>query len=322
MTAYRYLFGPVPSRRFGLSLGVDLTPFKTCSIDCVFCQLGRTSRKTGKLDEYVPLAAVLQEIDHWLANNGQADVITFAGSGEPTLYSRLGDVINHIHASCDIPVLLLTNGTLLHRPEVRAAAALADRVKVSLSAWDEESFARINRPCPEVTFKQLVEGEIAFRQEFSGALYLEVFLLGGMNSELADVEKIAAFARRIQPDVIQLNTAVRPTAEDFAVRLPREKMEELVGLFEPRAEVIANFSSDLAADIQDHEEAIAAMLQRRPCTPGQIASTFGMHLNEVSKYIGKLVGTKRIAAQTRGEDVYYAACPESDTLERKKNQES
>ena len=304
---YRHLFGPVPSRRFGRSLGVDLTPFKTCSLDCVFCQLGRTTCRTAERGEYVPAADVLAEIDDWLTTDGNADVITLSGSGEPTLHSRCGEVIEFIRRKTDIPVLLLTNGTLLHLPQVRDAAAVANVVKVSLSAWNQRSFEHINRPCAGLTFEQLVAGETAFRKVFKGQLLLEVFLLWGLNSTLVDVSKIAEFVSRVRPDRVQLNTAVRPPAEQFAVALPIEHMAELAGLFTPTAEVIAEFSAVHAADVQANEDTILAMLQRRPCTPEQVAAVFGMHLNEVSKYIGKLCRTGRAHSSRRGVGVYYSA---------------
>jgi len=133
---YKYLFGPVPSRRFGRSLGIDLTPFKTCSLDCVFCQLGKTTCKTAQRDEFVPIQDVLAELSDWLKTNGNADVVTLSGSGEPTLHSKFGEVIEFVRKRSNIPMLLLTNGTMLHLPDVREAAAAANMVKASLSAWD------------------------------------------------------------------------------------------------------------------------------------------------------------------------------------------
>ena len=182
MQKYHYLFGPVPSRRFGRSLGVDLTPRKTCTLDCVFCQLGRTTDKTMTRKEYVPVDAVLAELAAWIKENGKADYITLSGSGEPTLHSGFGEVLQFIRSHSSIPAVLLTNGTLLHLPEVQEAACHAHIVKVSLSAWDQASFGWVNRPHPELSFHQVVEGQKAFRARFKGQLWLEVFLVAGMNS--------------------------------------------------------------------------------------------------------------------------------------------
>jgi wyosine [tRNA(Phe)-imidazoG37] synthetase (radical SAM superfamily) len=303
---YKYLFGPVPSRRFGRSLGVDLTPFKTCSLDCVFCQLGRTTAHTARRSEYVPSVSVLEEIDHWLANGGQADVITFAGSGEPTLHSGLGEIARHIRQKTDIPSLLLTNGSLLHRPEVRKDAAVLNTVKVSLSAWDQESYETVNRPCSECSFEQLVSGETKFRGEFDGLLLLEVFLLQGINSSLSDVDRIAEIARQIRPDRIQLNTAVRPPAENTAVPVPNGRLLELAKRFSPKAEAIAEFTTEPAVDREADETTILAMLKRRPCTAEQVAAVFHMHRNEVSKYLGKLFRTNVVQTLRQDGETYYS----------------
>jgi len=305
MRKYSYLFGPVPSRRFGRSLGVDLTPHKTCSFDCIFCQLGRTTCKTVTRKEYVPTERVIEEIDDWMSRDGNADYITLSGSGEPTLHSRFGDVIEFIRTITKIPVALLTNGTMLHHPEVRTAASHANVVKVSLSAWDQFSFEHINRPCSEIDFSRLTEGERLFRTQFDGEIWMEIFLLWGMNSTPADVGKIAALAKAIGPDRIQLNTAVRPPSEEFAEALPKEHMEKLAKLFDPLAEVIAEFNAKQAPEIQANEATILAMLQRRPCTVEEISKALGFHINEISKYVGKLTRTGRIRAEDKDGDVYY-----------------
>ena len=312
MGDYKYLFGPVPSRRFGRSLGVDLNPYKTCSLDCVFCQLGRTTEKTVTRREYVPIDEVLAELDNWLKTNGKADYITLSGSGEPTLHSRFGEVIEFVRRSSTIPAVLLTNGTMLHLSEVRDAAAHANIVKVSLSAWDQASYRWVNRPHPQLQFDQLIEGQKAFRAQFKGQLWMEVFLVGGINSIPADVRKIATLAEEIGPDRIQLNTAIRPPAEDFATALSRDHMETLVHLFHPTAEIIAEFKAKHADHIQTNQEMIFSMLQRRPCTADQIVAISGMHLNEVSKYLGNLMRADQISAERKKTTVYYAATGSKD----------
>jgi len=305
MKKYKYLFGPVPSRRFGLSLGVDLTPFKTCSLDCVFCQLGRTTNRTVERKEYVPTDAVCAELEEWLSTDGQADYITLSGSGEPTLHSRFGDVLEFIRTHTPIPAVLLTNGTLLDQPEVREAASRAHVVKISLSAWDAASYGWINRPHPELSFNRLVEGLKEFRARFKGSLWMEVFLIGGMNSIPNDVKKIAKIAKEISPDRIHLNTAVRPPAHDFVSPLTREELDSLAPLFDPPAEVIAEFKTTLKQNIRTNENSLLDMLRRRPCTSEQIAGAFGLHLNEVAKYVGKLLRTNQIRMIRQNNTVYY-----------------
>jgi len=304
---YQYLFGPVPSRRLGRSLGVDLTPFKTCTLDCIFCQLGRTTNKTMDRKEYVPVAAVESELEAWIKEGGRADHITLAGSGEPTLHSQFGDILQFVRDRTAIPTAILSNGTLFWLPEVREAARHADIVKVSLSVWDQFSFDHVNRPHFELDLRKLMEGYRAFRDQFQGKLWIEVFLIWGTNSVRRDVEKIAALVETISPDEIHLNTAVRPPTEEFALAMPRQEMEGLTRLFRPAAKVTAEFSSDKSADVAVNESTILAMLKRRPCTARQIAEVFGMHLNEVSKYVGKLSRTGKIRVQDTGPGAYYVA---------------
>ncbi len=303
---YRHLFGPVPSRRFGRSLGVDLTPLKTCTFDCVFCQLGRTQRKTVQRNAYVSVEAVLEELDDWLATDGRADYITLSGSGEPTLHTEFGKVLSFLKKAPQ-PSVLLTNGSFLGQPDVRRDASLADVVKVSLSAWDQHSFEWINRPYKDLSFDSLVEGQKLFRKIFTGQLWMEVFLLFGMNSWPADVTKIAAIAKEIRPDRVQLNTVARPPAEDFAAALTLDSLQALCPLFDPPADIIADFRSPQTGSMQVTETTILSMLQRRPCTIDQIASAFNLHVNEVSKYLGKLVSTNAICAVRKNPGVYYSA---------------
>jgi wyosine [tRNA(Phe)-imidazoG37] synthetase (radical SAM superfamily) len=314
MAKRRNIFGPVPSRRFGRSLGVDLTPYKTCSLDCVFCQLARTTNKTINREEYVPTEAVIQEIDEWMKTGEEADYITLSGSGEPTLHSHFGEVLRFIRDASSIPAVLLTNGTLLYLPEVRDAASHADIVKISLSAWDQASYGLVNRPHPQLKFDQLVEGQKAFRRQFRGELWMEVFLVQGLNSTPSDVSRISSLAGEIKPDRIQLNTAVRPPAEGFAKPLSMDRMLSLCHLFHPNAEVIAEFKLEKDSKMQINKETVLSMLRRRPCTASQIASGFGMHINEVSKYLGNLMRSGQIREERRNDTLYYAAVRGKDKV--------
>jgi len=310
MADYRYLFGPVPSRRFGRSLGIDLTPFKTCSLDCIFCQLGKTTNKTCIRKEYVPLDPVKEELGKWLDNGGLADYLTLSGSGEPTLHSRFGEILSFAGSRSDIPTVVLTNATLLHLPEVRDAACNANVVKVSLSAWDQASFEMINRPCKGLEFDRLVEGQKEFRRRFDGEVWMEVVLLEGLNTHEEDVKKIAALAEEIGPDKIHLNTAVRPPAEIYAAAVTPARLAEFTGFFNPVADIVAAFSSRQAKNTAVRGDVIEAMLRRRPCTAEQIAASFGMHLNEVSKYLGHMLHTGRIRTEHTANGVFYFASDE------------
>lgn len=236
MSAFRHLFGPVLSRRLGLSLGVELVPEKTCSYDCVFCQIGRTPRTTLERAHFVPVDEVLADFSAWLAGGGKADHITLAGAGEPTLHAGFGDVIDGLKARSAIPTVLMSNGSLFFLPEVRAAAAKADIVKVSLSGWDDASWRRVNRPQGSLRFDRMLEGLKAFAADYRGALWVEVFLVRGVNDRPDQVARIAALVNPLKPARIHLNTVVRPPADPDSRAVADEAMRALAGLFQPAAE--------------------------------------------------------------------------------------
>jgi len=282
----KYLYGPVPSRRLGLSLGVDIVPFKVCTLDCVYCQLGRASRKTIERREYVPVKAVLAELKERLAQGVKADFITISGSGEPTLNSQLGELIDGIKKITDIPVAILTNGTLLYRQNVRADCAKADVVLPSLDAGDEQTFQKMNRPYSGLSIEKLIEGLLAFRNEFAGEFVLEVFFVEGLNTDTEQIAKIKAAIERIRPDKIQLNSAVRPTAEPGVKRLDAEKLQVIAEELGQKCEVVPDASpARLGRDVECKAENLLSMLKRRPCSLNDICSALGIARNEASKFI-------------------------------------
>jgi len=300
----RYIFGPVPSRRLGRSLGVELVPFKTCSYDCIYCQLGRTTCRTVKRREWVPMNAVLDELKQKLTC--RPDYITLSGSGEPTLHSRLGEIIEHIQAMTAVPVAVLTNGSLLWQKEVREELALADVVLPSLDAPDPERFESINRPHPDITFERLVDGLETFRREFTGKYWLEVMLLDGYTSLPPQVRQLADYARRIRPDKVQLNTAVRPPAEEYAMAAPPQRLAEIAAAFGPGAEVIAEYRGHgISTSSDDGQRAVLELLRRRPCTEADLAGGLAMRPIELAKHLAVLEATGQVASHRRGGLVYY-----------------
>ncbi len=300
-----YIFGPVPSRRLGRSLGVDLVPFKTCSYDCIYCQLGRTTRKTVERREWVPLDAVLAELKGKLAT--EPDYITLSGSGEPTLFSRLDELIAGIRGMTDVPVAVLTNGSLLWQAEVRRQLADAHLVVPSLDAGNATLFNAINRPHESITFEAMLEGLIDFRAGYRGACWLEIFLLAGHTAIDEEVRRIAECVRRIGPDRVQLNTATRPTAEDYAVMVDRPRMAELAARFDPPAEVIADYRGVHAqSQFQAGRESVLEMVQRRPCSLDDIADGLNMHRNEAIKYVEELDVSGQVVKQSIGGKLFYS----------------
>jgi len=281
------VFGPVPSRRLGRSLGVDLVPFKTCTYDCIYCQLGQTTCKTVERKEWVPLDAVVQQLQEKLSSN--PDYITLSGSGEPTLYSRLGELIDRIKAITDVPVAVLTNGSLLWQEEVRRQLLSADLVIPSLDAGDQTMFRLVNRPHKEISFEQMLSGLIDFRHEFRGAYWLEVFVLGAHTAIPDELAKVARCVDRIKPGRVQLNTVTRPPAEKYAVGISLRRLAELASIFPLPAELIADFRGvHRQTEFVAGREEILEMLRRRPCSIDDIAEGLDMHRNEVIKYVEEL----------------------------------
>jgi len=299
-----HVFGPVPSRRLGRSLGVDLVPFKTCSYDCIYCQLGRTTCKTVERKEWVPLDEVVAQVRDKLSTG--PDYITLSGSGEPTLYSRLSELVASLEGMTKIPVAILTNGSLLWDKDVQEGLAEADLVIPSLDAGDDSLFRHVNRPHESISFERMVEGLVEFRGRFAGACWLEVFLLGGMTAIPAEVDKIAKLVERIRPDRVQLNTVTRPPAEDFALPVSRKDMERFAARLGERAEVIADFRGVHGeGEFTAKREDVLDLLRRRPCTVDDIAAGLGMHANEAVKYVTELLERDAIVAETKDYRTYY-----------------
>ena len=289
----KHIFGPVPSRRLGRSLGVDLVPFKTCTYDCIYCQLGRTTCKTIKRQEWVPLDEVLAELRQ--NRSAKPDYITLSGSGEPTLYSRLDELIAGIHAMTGIPVAVLTNGSLLWKKEVRSQLMEADLIVPSLDAGDDILFKSVNRPHASISFNSMFDGLKSLSDEFHGMIWLEVLLTGGYTAVKAEVEKIARLVCRIRPDRIQLNTVTRPPAEEFAIKVSRERLEEFARLFVPHAEVIADFhDTGSIPAFSVPPESVINLLQRRPCSIDDITKGLGIHKQEAIKQTEHLMAERSI----------------------------
>ncbi len=302
----QHVFGPVPSRRLGRSLGVDLVPFKVCTYDCIYCQLGRTTCKTTERKEWVPLNEVCASLRDAL--DTKPDFITLSGSGEPTLFSRPGELIRSIKDLTDVPVAVLTNGSLLSVPEVRAGLLEADLVVPSLDAGNERLFRIVNRPHEDIAFDRMVEGLIAFRQEYGGRYWLEVLLLGGITAVPAEVERIAEIARRIGPDRVHLNTATRPPAEKSALAVQKAELQRLAAAFGGTATVVADYPATARqGEFAARREDVLNLLRRRPCTVDDIAGGLGLHRNEVVKYVQELVDERLLSASTSDGRVYYAA---------------
>jgi len=306
---YKYLFGPVPSRRLGMSLGVDLVPHKVCSLDCVYCECGPTTKLTLDRKEYILYRKVTAELEHYFSSNPDPDYITFSGSGEPTLNSRIGDVLQYIKQNKpEIPVAVLTNGTLLHLESVRAELLDADVVLPSLDAATEETFHSINRPASLLSLHDYMEGLVAFRNVFRGEIWLEVFIIPGYNDHKKELDALGEAFGRIRPDRIQLNTLDRPGSVADLEPASRSALQQIVDYWRlDQVEIISNPAQrkDIKAYREDTETAILETIFRRPCTAEDLASILGLHLNEVNKYLDVLEAEQMIRPVRQQRGIFY-----------------
>ncbi|RLB71396.1 MAG: radical SAM protein [Deltaproteobacteria bacterium] len=306
---YKFLFGPVPSRRLGMSLGIDLVPRKVCSLDCVYCEVGKTTKLTLERKEYIPFGKVISELTHYFENNPDPDYITFSGSGEPTLNSRIGDVLKFIkEKKPKIPIALLTNGTLFFDPEVRAEINRADVVLPSLDAATNPIFQKINRPVPGFDIEKYLQGLIDFRKEFKGKIWLEIFILPEFNLEQRELKKLEEAIIKINPDSIQLNTLDRPGTVADLHPASREELEGIVQLWNlENVEIISPAAQrkDILSYRSDAEEAIFETISRRPCTIEDLMDILGIHINEINKYLDVLEDEKKIESIRQKRGIFY-----------------
>ena len=303
---YKHLFGPVPSRRLGISLGVDLVPLKTCTLNCIYCECGRTTDLTVTRKNYVPLSEVKEELTDYFANNPRPDYITFSGSGEPTLNSSIADVLhfirNHIH---DIPVAVLTNGTLLSVKQVREDIKDAALVIPSLDAATDKIFRKINRPYLRLKIDSIIDGLVRFRKEYSGQIWLEIFIVPGMNDTEHELTALKQTIEKIGPDQVQLNTLDRPGPVSTVHAATRQELEHIIHFWQlENVSIIADVSErkDLLAYRTDTESAILGTIARRPCTLKDLSEILGLQINEVNKYLDVLEadGKIKMVRQKRG----------------------
>jgi wyosine [tRNA(Phe)-imidazoG37] synthetase (radical SAM superfamily) len=307
-----HLYGPVLSRRLGLSLGVDITPLKTCSYDCLYCQLGKTTRKSIQREHFYPPGEILQQIRKALREGPGPDVVTFSGSGEPTLNADLGDLIRGVKAFTDVPVAVITNSSLIYEPKVQEELLATDLVVPSFDAASEEIFHKINRPYPDLKLEKIREGLIRFRSRYGGKIRLEILFLDGINNSAEELEYLRQAVREMNPDGIDLNTVIRPPAEESAKPLSYEQLEKIRDFFGKGARIV--FRLPLfrrQASSHRTSRAILEMVGRRPCSLEELAAALGRHHHEVSKYLGALVEGGEVKERRHAGGTFFVAKEES-----------
>jgi wyosine [tRNA(Phe)-imidazoG37] synthetase (radical SAM superfamily) len=303
---YKHLFGPVPSRRLGRSLGIDTIPLKTCTQNCIYCQLGKDAPQTLLRKSYVSIKAVLGELEQKIGEGLQADTITISGSGEPTLHSQLGELIDGIRKLTDIPIAVITNSTLLFDPGVRKDCCKADVVLPSLDAGDAETFVKMNHPHPDLDFERFAGGLVRFRAEYTGQIWLEVFFCDGINTDEVSVQSIAEQIRCINSDKVQINTSVRPIVHAEAARVNKQRLNEIARQLGKSAEVITDFSKYTdTADRPVNPQVILETLQRRPCTVDDLSAGLGLSIQQLQPALDKLQAQSKIICETIDLKKYY-----------------
>jgi len=292
---FSHIYGPVPSRRLGFSLGIDIIPFKTCSFNCIYCQLGRTHHPTIQRKEYIHSSEILTQIENTLSSGQRIDYITFSGSGEPTLNSKIGQLIREIKKITSIPVAVLTNSSLFYLKSVRQALQASDLVVPSLDAAAHDVFVKINRPYSALKIEKIIAGLKEFRQQFQGSIWLEIMLVKGINDSAAHVRKLKEATASINPDKIQLNTVIRPPAEKTAQALTLGELEKIKNMLGEKCEIIADFETkEQKPPSENLEEAILSLIKRRPVTLADISASLGKHRNEIIKYLNFLLKKGKI----------------------------
>ncbi|MCK8603873.1 radical SAM protein [Desulfoferrobacter suflitae] len=280
------IFGPVPSRRLGRSLGIDVIPYKTCSFDCVYCESGHTTFLTVKRKIFVMPDLVFKELSDYFRKYPQgADAITFSSAGEPTLYAALGELLRNIKKQFPaLPLVVITNGSLLWDPQVRKDLMAADRVVPSLDAATTEVFKKINAPHPSLDLSAVKEGLMAFRRDYRGQFNLEVLLVAGFNDHPDHLRQLRRFIDQLNPDQVELNTVVRPPAEVTARGLTGAQMRSALQFFpQDKSHIVGRYQSSTAAQL-DSELAsrVVAMVKIRPCTVSEMAASLGVEAADLA----------------------------------------
>jgi len=303
---YKYLFGPVLSRRLGISLGLDLVPHKVCLLNCIYCEVGKTTLLTAERKEYVPINHVITELRDYLSQKPELDYITFSGAGEPTLNSGIDRIIAFLRTEfSDYKIALLTNGILFSSRKIRNEIIDVDLILPSLDAASETVFQKINRPVTGVTSKEVIKGLVELRKEFEGEIWLEIFLIPGINDTNQELSLLKSAVSRINPEKVQLNSLDRPGTEPWIERVNQENMSQIAEFFKPLpVEIIAkpkqkskikNFNYSIT-------EQILETIRRRPCTANDLESILDLNSTDLNSYLNYLLEKGEIEAikQDRG----------------------
>ncbi|MDP0505611.1 MAG: radical SAM protein [Fusobacterium sp. JB019] len=294
MEKMKFLFGPVPSRRLGRSLGISPIPKKTCNYSCIYCQLGRTNKMTNIRQEFFKIENILNEFKIYLKDSDKFDIITIVGEGEPTLYSQLGNLILELKKLTDKPIAVITNGALFSDENVFKELLNADFVLPSLDAYNEELSKKIDRPHGSISFEKEINGLINFSNTYKGNLWIEIMLIDGFNSDKNSISNFKKLLRKIKYDRLYLNTPVRPPAENFVKTVSKSVMEyaskELGGI-----SIDMLSSGFFFSEIKDSIEAILSIIRRHPMNQFELESFLqSRKIKDISKFIEKIEENNKV----------------------------
>ena len=314
---WNHVFGPVPSRRLGLSLGVDVIPRKVCTLDCVYCEVGMTDKRALRRREYFPAESIVAEVQEALAQHTPLDYISFSGSGEPTLNLKLGEIIRAVKQMTSIPVGVITNGTLLYLEDVRFDLLAADVVLPSLDAVTQEVFERIDRPHPSLRIDTIIEGLRKFRGEYKGQLWLEILFAAGYNDHQAEVLKMKDVVELLQPDKIHLNTVIRPPSEQDVMPVSQDRLKEIQALFGPRCEIVGVFDKHHAAkEPSVSYTQVLSLLERRAMTVDGLADAMGASKEAVLEILQSMEEAGQAESFDHQKERHFRAVVNGDPEER------
>ncbi len=305
---YKYLFGPVPSRRLGVSLGIDLIPYKTCTFDCIYCECGKTTNKTIIRKEYIPTKDIIDEITTYLKENPCPEYITFSGSGEPLLHLGIKEISDFLKSNYpNLKTALITNAAMFTDKKIRNSVSDIDLILPSLDSAIEKTFHLIDRPVKELNISSIIEGLISLRKEFGGKIWLEIFIIKDMNDSKSEINALKKAINLIKPDKVQLNTLDRPGTENDIMPASKTLLESIkADLDYKETEIISKYKSrkEIVSYRKDVEQAILDTVSRRPCTLDDLSEILGLKILELNKYIDILMKEKSIIAESKERGVF------------------
>lgn len=309
---YKHLFGPVVSRRLGLSLGVDVVPYKYCSLNCVYCEVSKTTHLTTKRKSFYDIEEITSELADFLKDNPKLDYITFSGAGEPTLNADLGDIIRYIKTNYpQYKLALITNSTLLNNPELRQEILACDLLMPSLDAVSEECFEQVNRPHDKLSTQDLIDGLTTFRNEFRGQIWLEIFIVPGINDHLEEIELLREAVIKINPDKVQINSLDRPGAEEWVEPAIYLALEEIRAILQEGNDLCIEIVTRTLPDSiitpleQDALPSLIELIKADEYSKEELSKELGIHVNEVSKLLQHLALDDNVSAHRNKQGMVY-----------------